>query len=144
MTDAAQWELEVKKIVDGYLERKDGHFDDTMCAHYHSCDYEEQSISIRFDTQAWQRNERDGIHGGAIAGMFDTACGVVANFVAENEAATSDMYVSYVRPLELGEHAILKTWIVRAGRSMIRLRAEMFCEESGKLVATSVSNWIPL
>ena len=144
MMDAREWELEVKKTVDGYLERKDGHFDDTMRAHYHSCDFEEQSISIRFDTQAWQRNERDGIHGGAIAGMFDTACGVVANFVAENEAATSDMYVSYVRPLELGEHAILKTWIVRAGRSMIRLRAEMFCEESGKLVATSVSNWIPL
>ncbi|MBR5488167.1 MAG: hypothetical protein IKV72_00555, partial [Firmicutes bacterium] len=69
---------------------------------------------------------------------------VVANFAAPNEAATSDMYVSYVRPLELGQHAILKTWIVRNGRSMIRLRAEMICKESGKLIATSVSNWIPL
>ena len=54
-----QWEQEVKTVVDGYLERKDGHFDDTMCAHYHSCDYEEQSIAIEFTTQAWQRNERD-------------------------------------------------------------------------------------
>ncbi|MBR4410299.1 MAG: PaaI family thioesterase [Firmicutes bacterium] len=139
-----QWEAEAKRVVDGYLERKDGHFDDTMCAHFHSCDFEEQSISIEFTTQPWQRNERDGIHGGAIAGMFDTACGVVANFAAPDEAATSDMYVSYVRPLELGQHAILKTWIVRSGRSMIRLRAEMICKESGKLIATSVSNWIPL
>ena len=72
-----QWEAEAKRVVDGYLERKDGHFDDTMCAHFHSCDFEEQSISIEFATQPWQRNERDGIHGGAIAGMFDTACGVV-------------------------------------------------------------------
>ncbi len=139
-----QWEAEAKKVVDGYLNRKDGHFDDTMCARFYGCNFAEQSISIAFTTQAWQRNERDGIHGGAIAGMFDTACGIVANFVAENEAATSDMYVSYIRPLELGEHAILTTTIVRIGRTMIRLRAEMFCEESGKLVATSVSNWIPL
>ena len=139
-----QWEEEAKKVVDGYLERKDGHFDDTMCARFYGCDFEAQSISIEFTTQPWQRNERDGIHGGAIAGMFDTACGVVANFVAENEAATSDMYVSYIRPLELGEHAVLTTTIVRIGRTMIRLRAELFCKESGKLIATSVSNWIPL
>ena len=43
-------------------------------------------VTYEFETQKWQINEKGGIHGGAIAGMFDTAFGVVANFTAgENE-----------------------------------------------------------
>ena len=57
---------------------------------------------------------------------------------------TKEQWETDIRPLELGEHAVLTTTIVRIGRTMIRLRAELFCKESGKLIATSVSNWIPL
>ena len=140
-----QWEQEAKSVVDGYLERKDGHFDDTMCAHYHSCDYEEQSIAIEFTTQAWQRNERDDIHGGAIAGMFDTAFGVVANLTAgENEATTTDMTVSFLRGVEYGMELELTVYIVKAGRSLIRQRAELVDAATGKLLATASGSWMPL
>ena len=140
-----QWEAEAKRVVDGYLERKDGHFDDTMCAHFHSCDFEEQSISIEFTTQPWQRNERDGIHGGAIAGMFDTAFGVVANFTAgENEATTTDMTISFLRGVDYGMELEMTVYIVKAGRSLIRQRAELKDAQSGKLLATGSGSWMPL
>lgn len=140
-----QWKKKAKEVVDSYLQRKDGCFDDMMQASFWDCDYEEQSVSIRFITQKWQINERGGIHGGAIAGMFDTALGVVANFAAgENEAATADMQISFIRPLDYGQQAIAKIYLVKTGRTIIRLRGELFCEENGKLTASAVGSFIPL
>lgn len=143
--DKAQWESRARQVIDGYLDRNDGCFDAEMHAKLTACNYDEQKISIEFETLKWQINERGGIHGGAIAGMFDTAFGVVANFVAgENEAATADMNVSFIRPVEYGEHPVITVYIVKKGRSIIRLRAEMFCKESGKLTAAAAGTWIPL
>lgn len=143
--DKANWEQNVKEIITGYLTRNDGCFDAEMHAKIVDYSYEEQTVSIEFETLKWQINERGGIHGGAIAGMFDTAFGVVANFVAGvNEAATADMNVSFIRPLDFGQHPIIKVYIVKKGRSIIRLRAEMYCKETGKLIGASAGTWIPL
>lgn len=143
--DKANWEQSVKEIITGYLTRNDGCFDAQMHAKLIDYNYEEQTVSIEFETLKWQINERGGIHGGAIAGMFDTAFGVVANFVAGvNEAATADMNVSFIRPLDFGQHPIIKVYIVKKGRSIIRLRAEMYCKETGKLIGASAGTWIPL
>lgn len=140
-----QWEEKVREVITGYLTRNDGCFDDVMHAKLCHYSYEEEKISIEFETLKWQINERGGIHGGAIAGMFDTAFGVVANFVAGvNEAATADMNISYIRPVEYGQHTVIVIYIVKKGRTIIRLRAEMFCKETGKMVASGVGTWIPL
>lgn len=85
--DKQEWLQQAENIINGYLTRQDGCFDDQMHATLVACDYEAQSVTIEFETQKWQINEWGGIHGGAIAGMFDTAFGVVADFIAgENEA----------------------------------------------------------
>lgn len=143
-----QWEKKTEQIIGEYLSRNDGCFDAEMHARLCGYDFSEKSMSVEFETLPWQINERGGIHGGAIAGMFDTAFGVVANCTSilggGNEAATADMNISFLRPVEYGEHTIVKVYVVKKGRTMIRLRAEMFCKESGKLVATGVGSWIPL
>ena len=90
-------------------------------------------------------NEKGGIHGGAIAGMFDTAFGVVANFTAgENEATTTDMTISFLRGVELGMELEMTVYIVKAGRSLIRQRAELKDAATGKLLATGSGSWMPL
>ena len=143
--DKQEWLQQVENIINGYLTRQDGCFDDQMHATLVACDYEAQSVTIEFETQKWQINEWGGIHGGAIAGMFDTAFGVVADFIAgENEATTVDMNISYVRPLDYGQHTAVTVYTVKTGRKIIRLRAEMVCKETGKLVATGVGTWMPL
>lgn len=159
-----KWTQMARKIVGEYLTRNDGCFDAEMHAKLVDCSFGkekrlaaagqqaeeggESSISIEFETLQWQVNERGGIHGGAIAGMFDTAFGVVANFVSiaagGNEAATADMHISYLRPVDFGQHTIVTVYVVKQGRSIIRLRAEMYCKESGKLVATGSGSWMPL
>ena len=77
--------------------------------------------------------------------MFDTAFGVVANLTAgENEATTTDMTVSYLRGVEMGMKLELTVYIVKAGRSLIRQRAELADAETGKLLATASGSWMPL
>ena len=139
------WRQLVREKSAHYLNLGDGGFDEKMQARLIPCDYEEQTVTYTFTTQRWQINEKGGIHGGAIAGMFDTAFGVVANFTAgENEATTTDMAISFLRGVEYGMELHLKVYIVKAGRSLIRQRAELTDAATGKLLAMASGSWMPL
>ena len=139
------WITLVEEKSHHYLNLNDGGFDEMMHCHLVRCDYEEKSVTYAFPTQKWQINEKGGIHGGAIAGMFDTAFGVVANFTAgENEATTTDMTISFLRGVELGMEVELKVYIVKAGRSLIRQRGELYDAATKKLLATGSGSWMPL
>lgn len=139
------WLQLVQEKSDHYLNLHDGGFDEKMQARLVACDYEAQTVTYAFPTQDWQINEKGSIHGGAIAGMFDTAFGVVANFTAgENEATTTDMTVSFLRGIDFGMELRLKVFIVKAGRSLIRQRAELTDAATGKLLATASGSWMPL
>ncbi|MGF6375254.1 uncharacterized protein (TIGR00369 family) [Clostridiales Family XIII bacterium PM5-7] len=145
MEKRSDWCERAEQAVNHYLSLDDGGFDENMKAHFVACDEAEKSITMEFETQHWQINERGGIHGGAIAGMFDTGFGIVANFIAgKDEATTVDMNIGFMRPIELGEHCRLTVYVVKAGARLIRLRAELFCVESGKLTATGSGSWLPL
>ena len=139
------WIQMVEEKSHHYLNLGDGGFDEMMNCRLVRCNYEEQSVTYAFPTQKWQINEKGGIHGGAIAGMFDTAFGVVANFTAgENEATTTDMTISFLRGVEFGMELEMTVYIVKAGRSLIRQRAELKDAATGKLLATGSGSWMPL
>lgn len=128
-----------------YLERYDGRYNDVTKGSLYEMNYEEQSLSIMFETMEWQINERGSIHGGAITGMYDVAMGITANFCAgPPAAATCDLNVTFIKELEFGQHPVIKTYIVKNGRKLIRLRAEMTCLETGKLISAASGTWIPL
>ena len=139
------WIALVEEKSHHYLNLNDGGFDEMMHCSLKRCNYEEQSVTYAFPTLKWQINEKGGIHGGAIAGMFDTAFGVVANFTAgENEATTTDMTISFLRGVEYGMELEMTVYIVKAGRSLIRQRAELRDSATGKLLATGSGSWMPL
>ena len=139
------WIALVEEKSHHYLNLNDGGFDELMHCSLKRCNYEEQSVTYAFPTLKWQINEKGGIHGGAIAGMFDTAFGVVANFTAgENEATTTDMTISFLRGVEFGMELEMTVYIVKAGRSLIRQRAELRDAATGKLLATGSGSWMPL
>ena len=139
------WLKMVEEKSRHYLNLNDGGFDENMKCRLAACNYEEQTVTYAFETQKWQINEKGGIHGGAIAGMFDTALGVVANFTAgENEATTTDMNIVFLRGVEYGMKLEMKVYIVKAGRSLIRQRAELTDAETGKLLASASGSWMPL
>ncbi len=139
------WVQLVQEASRHYLNLGDGGFDEQMKVRLVSWDYRQQTVTYGFPTQKWQINEKGGIHGGAIAGMFDTAFGVVANFTAGPAGATTtDMTVSFLRGVEYGMELELTVFIVKAGRSLIRQRAELRDAATGKLLATGSGSWMPL
>ncbi|MDY6038747.1 MAG: PaaI family thioesterase [Eubacterium sp.] len=140
-----KWIELVQRESQHYLNLGDGGFDELMKVKLIDCNFEDKTVTYGFVTQKWQINEKGGIHGGAIAGMFDTAFGVVANFTAGPKGATTtDMTVSFLRGVEFGMSLALKVYIVKAGRSLIRLRAELADASNGKLLATGSGSWMPL
>ena len=89
-----------------------------------------------------KRRTRHSIRHGS---RLTTAFGVVANFTAgENEATTTDMTVSFLRGVEMGMELELTVYIVKAGRSLIRQRAELTDAATGKLLATASGSWMPV
>lgn len=139
------WMKLVEEKSAHYLNLGDGGFDEKMRARLVRCCYEDRSATYAFETQKWQINERGGIHGGAILGMFDTAFGVTANLTAgPGEATTTDMTVSFLRGVEYGMKVELTVYIVKAGRSLIRQRGELRDADTGKLLAIGSGSWMPL
>ena len=138
------WLQLVREKSEHYLNLHDGGFDEKMQASLVDCDYEAQTVTYAFPTQDWQINEKGGIHGGAIAGMFDTAFGVVANFTAgDNEATTTDMTVAFLRGVDFGMELHLKVFIVKAGRSLIRclIWASWVCASPRSTAARAPIRW---
>lgn len=110
------------------------------------CGYDEDRMAaeIRFKRKDWERNERGEIHGGAISAMFDTAMGMTVLAYSESESiSTADLSVSFIRPF-LGDSYMFKTEIVHLGRSLVRVRAVAYDEESGKTLASATSNFVHL
>lgn len=107
-----------------------------------ACDPETQTAMIRYKAQDWERNHRGEIHGGAVAAMFDTAMGMsVLAFTEHDSVATADLDVSFIRPF-VGEYFNFEVNVIRAGRSMARVRALAKDEETGKVLASATSNFV--
>jgi uncharacterized protein (TIGR00369 family) len=82
------------------------------------------------------------LHGGAIASLIDTAMAlaILPELKEDERTTTVDLTVNYLRPLSQGT-ARADARIVRAGRTVIALTAEVF-DEDGKLAATSLSTYL--
>lgn len=85
----------------------------------------------------------DGIaHGGAIATLIDSAMAIaiMASLEKGEKTVTVDLTIHYLRPISEGT-AKASARIVRAGRRVITVSAELFDQE-GKLAATAISTYL--
>lgn len=103
---------------------------------------EDMTSVVRFRAQEWELNQRGDLHGGAAASMFDTAMGMTSVAFSGGPVATSDLNVSYIRPFS-GKSFIFESKIHNLGRMLIRLSCVAKDEESGKVLATATSNFVP-
>ena len=103
-----------------------------------SASYEEGSVELSFPIIPWMKNIKGILHGGILCSIFDTSCGITAIAVSgDNFTPTSNISVSFLRGMNIGEHAIIKTKVTHLGKMLVSVTAEAFCEESGKLCATA-------
>lgn len=82
------------------------------------------------------------IQGGFLCALFDNVIGPLS-YAAAGPTTSIDLTTNFLRHVTAGETIAVEARIRRAGRRAIHITAEATNRE-GKLVATSISNIIPL
>lgn len=82
------------------------------------------------------------LHGGVTATLIDTAMAfaVRTRVAPETATATIDLTVHYLRPHIEGP-IVCTAKVVRAGRRIFSVSADVFSQENGKLIATGLSTY---
>ncbi len=132
----------IKRIAEEIQDSEPGRMNDMLSPEPISCDPEAQTAKIRFEAKDWECNHRGELHGGAVASMFDVSMGMtVLGFTDHYSVATADLSISYIRPFT-GKSFIIEVNVIRAGRSMARMRAIATDEATGKILASATSNFV--
>lgn len=94
-----------------------------------------------FDVEEWCLNPYGGVHGGAICSLFDTGMGVGAVALSQKMVSTTDISVSYLKPMN-GRRYIFHCKYTQIGRRMIRCTGEARDEQTGILCATAMASFV--
>lgn len=99
-----------------------------------------QSVEFEFTVRKDMTNPIGMLHGGAMAAMIDDCIGV--NFFVlglEYFYPTINLNIEYFSSAKEGEKVLVKTKVVKQGRTIINIRAEVTNQE-GKVLSFSTSN----
>lgn len=107
----------------------------------HDCSRQEHFVEFAFDVKEWCLNPYDGIHGGIICSLFDTSMGIGAVALSQYMVSTTDISVSYLRPMN-GKRYIFRTEYTHQGRRLYRCMGKAFDAETGALCATAMASFI--
>lgn len=142
MHDKKDIERKLQLITNEIEETEEGGMNSLLAPEPCGCTPENMETSIKFKMQDWEKNHRGEIHGGVIAAMFDTAMGMtVLSYSDYEQVSTADINVSFIRPF-LGASYIFKSEIIHPGRTLVRVRAKAFDEETGKCLASATANFV--
>lgn len=104
---------------------------------------EEKTVEFQFVVRKEMTNPVGMLHGGVICGMIDDCIGV--NFFIlglEYFYPTINLNVEFFNPVSEAETVIVKTQVIKQGRTIINIKADVFNENSMKLVAQATSNLV--
>jgi uncharacterized protein (TIGR00369 family) len=104
---------------------------------------EEKTIEFQFIVRKEMTNPVGMLHGGVISGMIDDCMGV--NFFIlglEYFYPTINLHVEFFNPASEGETVLVKTQVIKQGRTIINIKADVINENNKKLVAQATSNLV--
>lgn len=98
------------------------------------------AIAFEFTVRRDMTNPAGMLHGGGMAGMIDDCIGV--NFFIlglEYFYPTINLNIDFLSGAKEGENVLVKTQVMKQGKTIINLRAEVV-NQNGKLLALATSN----
>ena len=137
------YEKRVQEILENIRKKSNGMLSNMMDPQYVSCNPENMTTRIRYRRFKWEENGRGEVHGGVVSAMLDTSMGTTAMAFLEHDVSTADLSVTYIRPFA-GRSFIVESEVTHLGRRVVRLQARAFDEDTGKLLATGTSNFMPV
>ena len=105
------------------------------------CSREEGFTEFAFDVEEWCLNPYNGVHGGIICTLFDTGLGIGAVAITQKMVSTTDISVSYLRPMN-GRRYIIRAEYTQVGRRMVRSTGKAIDAETGVVCATSMASFV--
>lgn len=105
------------------------------------CSVEEQYADFVLTSQDWMLNPYNGIHGGIICSAFDTCIGTGALSLRKDFISTTDITISYLRPMTGAKYRFHCEYTQVGGR-LIRSVAKAYDMETGVLCATCMSSFV--
>ncbi len=102
---------------------------------------EEGYSKFIFDAEEWSLNPYGAVHGGAICSAFDTAMGISAVALSQHFVSTTDLSVSYLKPMK-GKQYLFDIEFTHVGRRLIRFLGKAYNNETGELCATAVASFM--
>lgn len=104
-------------------------------------DGERGTVEYRFLPQKWMRNPEGAVHGGILATMFDNAMGMTASALCGGLTPTVEMQVSYLDPVTPDKPVQVRVTLRRAGRTLVRLTAELWQVDPAAPAATATGTF---
>lgn len=101
---------------------------------------DENSVEFQFEVRKEMTNPVGMLHGGVISGMIDDCMGVTFFILGlEYFYPTINLNVEFFSSVKEGETVTVQTKVVKKGRTIINLKAEVMNEEQ-KVIAFATSN----
>ncbi len=102
----------------------------------------EGHVKMSFNVEKYMLNPIGIMHGGIMATILDEVMGAASFTLGRpNGYATINMNVDYLNPAKAGDTVTGEGTIVRAGKTVLHVKAELFNSEN-KLLAKATSNMI--
>ena len=143
-TTTPQQEMEeaVDELFREYCRKDDGRMN-TMCnPQLVRCDFEKKSLTLKYDVKDWMMNPLEVMHGGVVATVFDLTMGMLARLLYGRIMPTTQMAVTYLRPVPDGSTFLVEAVCVMQGKTICVINAESWIEaKPDKLTATSTGTY---
>lgn len=108
----------------------------------HSCDYENQSVTLRFEIEDWMMNPGNILHGGMMSTMLDITMGIGTLTLSGFYCFTVNMSISFLEPVKSGDVLLITARATRIGQTFVQLVGEAYSEKMGKVAATSTGVFV--
>ena len=104
---------------------------------------EEKSVEFQFLVRKDMTNPVGMLHGGVVSGMIDDCVGLIFSYLLWNIfIRLLILIVEFFSPASEGETVIVKTQVVKQGKTIINIKADVINENTKKLVARATSNLV--
>ncbi len=135
----------IKEIMEyDALQHKEG-FNSLLKPTFVSANNEQNSFIIQYELQPWQLNPRGELHGGIVSALFDLGMGYGAVAMSGGfSVATADLTIGFLDRVDGADKILVEVTIQKAGKLLIRMRADATSLQTGKIVATAVGTFVPL
>ena len=103
---------------------------------YVDYDYEEGTVTLKYETREWEMNRVGILHGGATTAMLDHATGCAIYAFVGHWCPSVDMDVRFISQAVMGDVLTCVGRVIHCGERFVTAEAVITNDKNGRLVAT--------